>query len=152
MDIDIDNIEDLEEFIDKFNDNLEEVSISVGKDVGDLLHKNIKQMVYEGEFQPNYYNRRKENGGFGDRRNIIITPVESGVITVENIAKGNENEPYADAKGERLDEIIEYGEDYTWNRKPDARPVFEFTKEELESGILEDMYKRKLKNIGYDIE
>lgn len=152
MDIDIDNIEDLEEFINKFNRDLEEVSLSVGEDVGDLLHKNIKEMVYEGGFQPHYYDRREENGGFGDRRNIIVTPVGSGVTMVENIAKGNENEPYADAKDERLDEIIEYGEDYTWNRKPNARPVFEFTKGELESGILEDMYKRKLKNIGYDIE
>lgn len=153
MDIDIDNIEDLEEFIDKFNNgDLDEVSLSVGEYVGDLLHKNIKEMVYEGEFQPNCYDRRGENGGFGDRRNIVVTPVGSGVITVENIAKGNENEPYADAKGERLDEIIEYGEDYTWNRQPNARPVFEFTKKELESGILEDMYKRKLKNMGYDIE
>ena len=153
MDIDIDNIEDLEEFINKFNNgDLEEVSLSVGEEVGDLLHKNIKEMIYEGEFQPIEYERRYQDGGYGDRRNITVTPIGDGRVSVEDITKGNENTKYADAKGERIDEIIEYAEGFKWNRDIDPRPVFEFTKEELESGILEDMYKRKLKNIGYDIE
>ncbi|EPB8173059.1 hypothetical protein ACRTAL_002234 [Clostridium perfringens] len=150
MDIDIENIE---EFIDKFNSgDLEEISLSVGEDVGDLLHKNIKEMVYEGEFQPIEYERRYDDGGYEDRRNIIVTPIGDGVIKVENITRGNEEEPNADAAGLRIDEIIEYGEYYSWERKPGARPVFDFTEEELEDGILEDMYKRKLKDIGYDIE
>lgn len=146
------NFEDIGEYLDKIDRDIKNVSPMVGEEAGDLLHKNIQQMVYQGEFQPTYYDRRGENGGYGDRENIIVTPLQDGLICIENITKGNENEPYADAKGQRLDEIIEYGEGYTWNRQPLARPVFEFTETELRSGLLEDMYKRKLKEMGYDVE
>ncbi|EGT3606909.1 hypothetical protein FKF97_10930 [Clostridium perfringens] len=149
MDIDFEN---LEELLNKTDNDIKKVAPLVGEDVGDLVHKNTKQMVYEGDFQPNYYIRRGKDGGYGDRRNIIVTPLQDGIVCVENIAKGNESEPYSDAQGKRLDEIIEYGEDYTWNRQPPPRPVFEFTEEELKTGLLEEIYKGKLKDMGYELK
>lgn len=146
------DIDNLEELLEKADKDIKGVAPFVGEEAADLYHNNIKQMLYEGDFQPYYYNRREENGGYGDRGNIIVTPIQNGVVRIENITKGNENEPFADAVGQSIDEIIETGYGYTWNRQPPPRPIFEFTESELSNGLLETMYRIKLKDMGYELE
>lgn len=121
---------------------------NTGQFIGDELYKNIKSMVYNGVFQPNIYERREEHGGFCDRNNIIVTPVAKDIVKVENITLANKDE-----LGNRLDEIIEYGQDYHWRRQPEARPVFDITEKELMlNGKLEEVLKKEFSKLGLECE
>lgn len=112
----------------------------------EVLKETTDEIVYNGGFQPNGYLRRYKNGGYGDENNIHITKITNGLVQITNDTLAN-----GDEKGERLDEIIEYGRDYHWKRQPPPRPVFEITQAKLDSGILEDVAIKKLKELGYKI-
>lgn len=115
-----------------FSDLEEELSTSmltsVDKAVKKVYKRNVEKMY--DSYNPTYYQRRMENRGFGDEDNLEST-VDCTGDTFEYVMT-NETKPVYDTNY-RLDEIIESGEGYTWKRHPKARPVYEWTQEELDS-------------------
>lgn len=109
------------------------------------LDEVIDEIVYDGEFQPygkNPYKRREDNGGYGDS-NLI----ETNIIVEENkitLVTTNKAVGAGDEAGERLDEIIEYGEKYGWYHVPPPRPVFATVKEEIRNS--KDKIIEEIKN------
>ena len=120
----------------------------MGEVAEDTLENTINEVIYEGDFQPKVYSRRYKNKGFADINNINMDFISSDTLEITNdtLANGSES-------GERLDNIIEYGQDYTWKRQPPPRPVFEITNEILnKSNILETVLEKELKKMGYELE
>lgn len=120
----------------------------MGEVAEDTLENTINEIIYEGGFQPKVYSRRYKNKGFADINNINMDFISSDTLEITNdtLANGSES-------GERLDNIIEYGQDYTWKRQPPPRPVFEITNEILnKSNILETVLEKELKKMGYELE
>lgn len=115
----------LSEFLQKYRSLQNKVSLACGEYAKEVLAETIEEEIYKGDFQPNYYIRRYNNGGYGDRRNIRVRLVKDGLVYVENITRG-----IGDTNN-RIDNIIESGEGYTWNRQPPPRPVFAITKAKL---------------------
>lgn len=143
--MDYDNLDDL---LNDLKYNVENPLLdTLGEVSKEVLKETIDETIYNGEFQPNVYLRRYENGGFGDERNIHMTKIDNGVLQITNDTLAN-----GDESGQRLDEIIEYGQDYHWRNQPPPRPVFEITKAKLNSGLLENVTKIKLKEIGYETD
>ena len=120
---------------------------SLGEYAKGVLSETIEEEIYNGDFQPRYYQRRYKNGGFGDENNININKISSDVIEITNDTLAN-----GDDYGERLDSIIEEG-NYKWRRHPEARPVFEITNQKLnENRILEKIAKKEFESLGFKIE
>lgn len=105
----------------------------------------LKQAVNEGsnqiydEFEPYVYERRYENGGFGDPDNIHMEVQETGngvevVLTNDTLANG-------DNEGEYLDYYVDNGI-YEWNRKPPERHFMEYSKNIIEEN---DLIKKVIK-------
>lgn len=132
------NINELTQNIEKILQD-KNIMAELSKPAVDILNNNIEKMLYEGDFQPNIYERRYKNGGYGDPNNIKIDFINDNKIEITNETLANGEE-----KGERLDKIIEFGEDYNWNRQPPPRPIFKATKEEL---IKTRILKKRLKEI-----
>ncbi|MEG2250117.1 MAG: hypothetical protein RR909_04120 [Bacilli bacterium] len=140
------NVDEIYEYIN--TEKLPRVLDRVGNFVSDQLNETIEDELYHGDFEPNFYQRRYKNGGYGDRNNIHINYIKPGLIEVvnESLANGDEN-------GNRLDSIIEYGEEYGWNRQPPPRPVFEITKDKLELGdLMSEVVIKELGNLGLESE
>ncbi|MBM7835715.1 hypothetical protein [Clostridium sardiniense] len=143
--MDFNNLKDLYSDISKKREIILE---TLGEVASDVLDETIEKVVYDGDFQPNFYERRYKNKGYGDRENINTEIISPGIIQITNETLAN-----GDEKGERLDSIIEYGESYGWNRQPDERPVFDITKQKLnQSGILEKVVKKELNLLGFETE
>lgn len=142
--MDFNNIDEIYNYI---NDNeIPRLLSKTGDVVGDELEETIEDELYHGDFEPNFYQRRYKNGGYGDRNNIHVNYIKPGLIEVVNESLAN-----GDEKGNRLDSIIEYGEEYGWNRQPPPRPVFEITKDKLETnGLLEEVVTKELKKSGFE--
>lgn len=115
-----------------FSDLEEELSTSmltsVDKVVKKVYKRNVEKMY--NSYNPTYYQRRMENGGFGDEDNLESRVDETG-DSFEYIMT-NETKPVYDTNY-RLDEIIESGEGYTWKRYPKARQVSEWVQDDLDS-------------------
>src|SRR5690606_37531924 len=78
--------------------------------------KAVEEVVYAA-YSPESYERREDNGGLSDPRNMQITEVfveGNGVkLTFENLTKGNDS-----LQGEYTADLIEYGEGFAgkhWN-------------------------------------
>ena len=142
--MDYDNLDDL--LNDLQNDVENKVLNTLGEVSKEVLKETIDETIYNGDFQPRTYLRRYSNGGYGDENNIHIKKIAEGLLEMTNDTLAN-----GDEQGERLDDIIEYGRGYHWKRQPPPRPVFEITQAKLDSGILEDVAIKKLKELGYKI-
>lgn len=143
--MDFNNLKDLYSDISKKREIILE---TVGEVASDLLNETIMEEVYNGEFEPNFYERRGRNNGYGDRENIETELISPDIIEITNETLANGNEI-----GRGLDSIIEYGEAYTWKRQPPERPVFDITKQKLnKSGILEKVVKKELNLLGLETE
>lgn len=115
-----------------FNDLKDELSTSmltsVDKVVKKVYRDNVKKMY--DSYNPTYYQRRYDDGGFLDENNWQSSIDETGdsfeyVMTNETLANG-------DDRGDKLDTYIEEGI-YSWEKSPKKRPVYEWTQEEIDS-------------------
>lgn len=128
-----------------------DVAVSVNKDVADevieVYQKHIEDDVYS--YPSEGYRRYDQNGGFADPSNIEKTLDIKGSrvsLEIKNNAKAR-----GENRGEYLDEIIEYGEKYSYGNVG-ARTVLENTVDEIEgTGLIEEVLKSSLKRKGYDI-
>lgn len=120
----------------------------IGEISKDVLLETIDDVVYNGDFQPygdNAYVRRGEDGGYKDRENVYNHLDEKDdVITISTT---NETLGTHDAYGERIDEIIETGIGYTWDRTPPPRPVFQTAKDRItdKKGEMVSIIKKSIK-------
>lgn len=140
----------------------------VAEKVRDVQQSKIDSEVYDAykpnteDNEPYVYERRRENEGLKDRKNMIATVSErdDGVsLSVDNIAKGKSN-------GIEIAGLIEYGDnagygeyDYKYNRDGTAeqylkeRPFIEETRKSLiNTGDHVEALKKGLKNQGIDIK
>lgn len=128
-----------------------DLAVSLNKDVADevieVYQKHIEDDVYS--YPSEGYRRYDQNGGFADPTNIEkALDIKGSRVSLEikNNAKAR-----GENRGEYLDEIIEYGEKYSYG-SIGARPVAENTIEEIENtGLVEEVLKSSLKRKGYDV-
>ena len=112
-------------------------SINNSDELKEAVNQGSKQ-IYD-EFEPMTYQRRYENGGFGDPDNIDMEVEVTGngveVILTNNTLANGDNE------GEYLDYYIDNGI-YEWNRKPPERHFMEYSKNIIEEN---DLVKKVIK-------
>lgn len=101
---------------------------SVDRKVKKIYKGNVKKMY--NSYDRTSYIPRYDKGGFLDEDNWESRVDETGdsfeyIMTNETLANG-------DNRGDRLDAYIEEGK-YSWSRKPEKRPVYEWTQEEIDS-------------------
>ncbi len=134
------NLDSLLSHINKdIHDTLEH---EVAETVKDHMSETIQQNVYN-VYSPMAYQRRGDQGGFIDKRNMEAT-VNNNTLTVKDIAPlDNHNTQY------ELDAIIEYG----WGNQPFPRPFYDGTEERLlmTNDHVESL-KQWLKNRGYKVK
>lgn len=112
-------------------------SINNSDELKEAVNQGSKQ-IYD-EFEPMTYQRRYENGGFGDIDNIEMEVQETGngiEVTLTNNTLAN-----GDDEGEYLDYYIDNGI-YEWNRKPSERHFMEYSKNIIEEN---DLVKKVIK-------
>lgn len=101
---------------------------SADRKVKKIYKGNVKKMY--NSYDRTSYIPRYDKGGFLDEDNWESRVDETGdsfeyIMTNETLANG-------DNRGDRLDAYIEEGK-YSWSRKPEKRPVYEWTQEEIDS-------------------
>lgn len=111
----------------------------------------LKEAVNQGskqiydEFEPMTYQRRYEEGGFGDPDNIDMEVEVTGngvevKITNDTLANG-------DDAGEYLDYYIDNGI-YEWNRRPSERHFMEYSKNIIEENdLIKKIIKKGLQGV-----
>ena len=129
-------------------DSLETIKVS---DIEDSMINAIHSVVYNA-YAPTQYKRRYENGGLGDKRNIVGEPTINGLNEVElvirNVAKGSEQTSI------EIDQIIVEGVGYTWTesgiyrRQPFPRDFYAETRLEVEKYLLQRV-KEELNKRGW---
>lgn len=132
---------DYDDLDELFNDLENEITNSmlvgsINKVAKETYRKNVDRMYDEYESS---YDRRGYDGGFGDSGNLeedLSVVGDSFEYTLTN-----ETEAVNDTR--RLDYLIEEGI-YDYGEAP-ARPVYEWTQEELDSGLVEKALERDLK-------
>ena len=108
-------------------------SINVENVLVETMIQAIWEVVYDA-YEPEQYNRREDDGGLADRRNIMITGIEivDGAIrlTVENLTYGNDS-----LRGSYITDTIEEGIKANWDNSNGAwaepRPFIEETRKRL---------------------
>lgn len=120
--------DEFELFNDLEDDITNSMLTSVDKVVKKVYKCNVDKMY--DSYNPTYYQRRMENGGFGDEDNWqssidCVGDTFEYVMTNETLANG-------DNRSDRLDTYIEEGI-YNWKHHPEARSVYEWTQDELDS-------------------
>lgn len=140
------------------NDLMTYINQSIVKAMDDTVDKEVREIIAEeidfaySEFDEHVYMRRyNEIGGFADP-NMIETQEnlkrDGYSLTYTNEALAN-----GDDEGDRLDYIIEYGEDYKWNSQPPPRPVMARSQERIkDENIIEKSLKVGLKKYGIEVE
>ena len=150
-------MDDLDRFFANLEKDIKETMIAeIVPEVENEVYLQSKQIYFEftpygnNPYESRY--ERQESGSYGDREMIdteIHGSIKSGVL--ETITRNN-SIAVGDEKGQYLDSIIEYGEDYKWSHQPPARPVFERAEEVIESSnLLQNTMERSLKAKGYTI-
>lgn len=112
-------------------------SINNSNELKEAVNQGSKQ-IYD-EFEPMTYQRRYEEGGFGDTDNIHMEVQATGngvevTMTNDTLANG-------DNEGEYLDYYIDNGI-YEWNRQPPERHFMEYSKNIIEEN---DLIKKVIK-------
>lgn len=133
---------DYDDLDELFNDLENEITNSmlvgsVNKVVKETYRDNVDRMYDEYESS---YERRGNDGGFGDIGNL-----EEDISVIGNSFEYtliNETEAVNDTR--RLDYLIEEGI-YDYGNAP-SRPVYSWTNEELNSGLVEKALERDLKD------
>lgn len=122
---------DYDDLDDLFNDLEESITnsmlTSVDQKVKKIYRNNVDKMYHA--YTPSHYQRRMENGGFGDEDNWHSNIDYAG--DAFEYVMTNETEP-SNYAPYRLDEIIEEGI-YDWKRRPQKREVYFDTQNEIDS-------------------
>ena len=118
-------------------------SINNSDELKEAVNQGSKQ-IYD-EFEPMTYQRRYEEGGFGDIDNIEMEVQETGngvEVTLTNNTLAN-----GDNEGEYLDYYIDNGI-YEWNRKPPERHFMEYSKNIIEENdLIKKIIKKGLQGV-----
>ena len=140
--------------LELFADLEEEISTIILTDVDKEIRKIYKDKVdemYESYDRTSYIPRYNKRGGFANEENwnsYIDKNKDSFEYILENETTGS-----MDDYGRRIDQIIETGEGYTWTRYPEARPVYEWTMQELEDrDVVEKTLEKRLKTKGWEVK
>lgn len=114
----------------------------VAETVKDHMSETIQLNVYN-TYSPMYYERRGEQGGLIDKRNMEAT-VNGDTLTVKDIAPLDNGSTKYD-----LDAIIEFG----WGNQPFPRPFYDGTEERLlMTNDHVNAMKQGLRNRGYKVK
>ena len=118
-------------------------AISESDELKEAVNQGSKQ-IYD-EFEPMTYQRRYEEGGFGDTDNIDMEVEVTGngvEVTLTNNTLAN-----GDNEGEYLDYYIDNGI-YEWNRKPPERHFMEYSKNIIEENdLIKKIIKKGLQGV-----
>ncbi len=145
------NLKDIESYLRQKIDEV--LSDEVSKEVVKTESQQVKTVVY-GNKEPSVYQRRKDNGGLSDIRNMVSI-VKDGILEVKNITEVNPikksdgsyfNNAFPTDYG--LAEIVEYGNKNGIIANP-KRPFTQATKDDLEESKKHiEALKRGLKKRG----
>ena len=140
--------------LELFEDLEDEISTIMLTDIDEEIRKIYKDKVdemYDSYDRTSYIPRYNKNGGFANEKNwnsYIDKNKDSFEYILENETTGS-----MDDYGRRIDQIIETGEGYTWTRHPEARPVYEWTMQEVEDkDIVEKTLEKSLKTKGWEVK
>lgn len=139
-----DSIEDLVNFVKQ---DVSNAMVSyVAEEVKDKHQEVIEEVVYN-PYDPKEYIRRYEKGGLLSRDNMKSTVNVNGdyvYLELENITPVSDY-TYDSNRGDRLDEIIEYGTDGLHEYSKPRRFIEETQNRVDKEMIVEKILKRKLK-------
>ena len=153
------NFKNLNELRKHLQQKIDKTLISkVADTIREAEHKNIDETVYDA-YDPHVYQRRGDNGGIGDMRNMKAELVEDGKLIVTNETKPNDNYNHSMPSSAPLAEVIEFGHGYNGyqydyppsNETPcgQPRPFIKNTYEELKNtGNHVDALKKGLRKQG----
>lgn len=107
------NMNELAQHLEKLA--MKNLQNEVAETVKQEMSETIKEETYNA-YSPKSYQRREDDGGLSDVRNMQTAIVNANTIGIKNETKGNA--AYADARDGydpgNIDEIIVYGSGYRW--------------------------------------
>lgn len=111
------------------------------------IEQDVTQEVVYDVYNPAVYERRYENGGLKDIRNMeerVTKQGNSNLLEIENVTTVSEDS-YDHSQGTYLDEIIEYGLPTYNTEYNQPRPFTQKTQERIdESGEIEKIIQQSL--------
>lgn len=111
------------------------------------IEQDVTQEVVYDVYNPVVYERRYENGGLKDIRNMeerVTKQGNSNLLEIENVTTVSDNS-YDSSQGTYLDEIIEYGLPAYDTEYNQPRPFTQKTQERIdESGEIEKIIQQSL--------
>lgn len=129
------------------------------EEIKDVEQETIQEVVLDA-YSPTYYDRRSEesNGeeGLISKKNMVADFVESENFIEVNITNDTlGNSAYSGSTSGYIDEVIEYGEGYTWQGSQIAikkmpRPFTEITQKKIDDG--EIIAKTIKNNVDFEIK
>lgn len=150
------NLADLERYLQNTVANTVYENPRIKNVVAKEMSQAVVDVVYSAH-EPEQYDRRMDEGGLSDERNVEITEVfpafGSVYVKVENLTEGNDS-----MEGKFITDTIEKGYEVNWNNPngvwSEPRPFIEETVERLQSnkGELKEAFKATLKDIGLDVK
>lgn len=111
------------------------------------IEQDVTQEVVYDVYNPAVYERRYENGGLKDIRNMeerVTKQGNSNLLEIENVTTVSDNS-YDSSQGTYLDEIIEYGLPAYDTEYNQPRPFTQKTQERIDgSGEIEKIIQQSL--------
>ena len=141
--------------MERLKEELRDVAPAIAEEMKDIEQEVINEVVYNA-YSPTYYERRYEDGGLSDKKNMehdIEETANGFIISVKNITKGNDE--YSEAEGYTdgyISDIIEEGKGYGYGLDDviGARPFNEVSQEVIDStNRIENTIIRELKKRGW---
>ena len=141
--------------MERLKEELRDVAPAIAEEMKNIEQEVINEVVYNA-YSPTYYERRYEDGGLSDKKNMKhdIEETANGFnITVKNITKGHEGYYMADGHTDGyIADIIEEGKGYGYGLDDviGARPFNEVSQEVIDStNKIENTIIRELKKRGW---
>ena len=141
--------------MEKLKKELRDITPAIAEEMKNIEQEVINEVVYDA-YSPTYYERRYEDGGLSDKKNMehdIEETANGFIISVKNITKGNDE--YSEAEGYTdgyISDIIEEGKGYGYGLDDviGARPFNEVSQEVIDStNKIENTIIRELKKKGW---
>lgn len=112
------NFDTMEAYLKKDIYNILFKSMDIERVLAETMAQSVSEIVYDA-YEPTKYNRRFDNGGLADTRNMQITSVylegDAIKLTFENLTEGNDS-----MKGELITPTIVEGIEENW-ANPDGK-------------------------------
>lgn len=117
------------------------------------MSQTIKEEVYKS-YSPTEYERREDDGGLSDVRNMVAKPEGNNEISIRNMTTGS-----GDDYSQLIDQIIVYGQGYTWEEseiykmQPFPRDFYKMTAERLKGNQKHlTAFKAGMTKLGFKID